>query len=155
MQDTLNKLYEDGKNNKTFRNLYELIIDERNIELAYRPACRTGRNIKRNTGSKTTGVNGHTIDYIADWSTEEYIKYVRDRLKKYDPHKVRRVEIPKNDGTGRMRPIGIPTIEDRLIQQCIKQILEPTCLPAGRYAKPNSTTTATGSDRTEALKTPF
>jgi group II intron reverse transcriptase/maturase len=120
MQDTLDRLYEDSKNDKIFKNLYELIIDEKNIKLAY-------RNIKRNTGSKTIGVNGHTIDYIANWSTEKYTKYVTDRLRKYDPHKVRRVEIPKDDGTGRMRPIGIPTIEDRLIQQCIKQILEPVC----------------------------
>jgi group II intron reverse transcriptase/maturase len=120
MQEICDKLYEDSKNSKVFKNLYELIIDDRNIELAY-------RNIKRNTGSKTTGVNDHTIDYIAKWSTEKYTAYVKDRLGKYDPHKVRRVEIPKDDGTGRMRPIGIPTIEDRLLQQCIKQVLEPIC----------------------------
>jgi Retron-type reverse transcriptase len=120
MQDIYDKLYEDSKHNKIFRNLLELILDERNIELAY-------RNIKKNTGSKTRGVNGHTIADIAKWSTEKYIPYVRDRLRMYVPHKVRRVEIPKEDGSGRIRPIGIPTIEDRLIQQCIKQVLEPIC----------------------------
>jgi group II intron reverse transcriptase/maturase len=120
MQDIYDKLYEDSKNDKIFKNLLELILDERNIELAY-------RNIKKNTGSKTIGVNGHTIADIAKWSTERYISYVRNRLRMYTPHKVRRVEIPKEDGSGRMRPIGIPTIEDRLIQQCIKQVLEPIC----------------------------
>jgi group II intron reverse transcriptase/maturase len=118
MQDVYDKLYEDSKNDKIFKNLLEIVVDERNIELAY-------RNIKKNTGSKTTGVNGHTIADIAKWDTEKYVSYVQNRLRKYDPHKVRRVEIPKEDGTGRVRPIGIPTIEDRLIQQSIKQVLEP------------------------------
>jgi len=118
MQDIYDKLYEDSRNHKIFKNLLGLILDERNIELAY-------RNIKKNTGSKTTGVNGHTIADIAKWDTDKYVSYVRNRLRMYTPHKVRRIEIPKEDGSGRMRPIGIPTIEDRLIQQCIKQVLEP------------------------------
>ena len=91
MQDIYDRLYEDSKHNKIFRNLLELIIDERNIELAY-------RNIKKNTGSKTRGVNGHTIADIAKWRTEKYIPYVRDCLRMYVPHKVRRIEIPKEDG---------------------------------------------------------
>lgn len=45
----------------------------------------------------------------------------------YKPQKVKRVEISKNDGSGRVRPLGIPTIKDRLIQQCILQVLEPIC----------------------------
>jgi len=118
MQNVLDKLYQDSKDGKTFTNLLEIILDDKNIELAY-------RNIKKNTGSKTVGVNGHTIKDIENWHTAEYTGYVKERLKSYEPHKVRRVEIPKEDGTGRMRPIGIPTIEDRLIQQCIKQVLEP------------------------------
>ena len=120
MQDTYDKLYADSKNNKIFKNLLEIILDDKNIELAY-------RNIKNNTGSTTRGVNGHTIEYIADWTTEKYTAYVKNRLRMYTPHKVRRIEIPKEDGSGRVRPIGIPTIEDRLIQQCIKQVLEPIC----------------------------
>jgi group II intron reverse transcriptase/maturase len=120
MQGIFDKLYEDSKNDKIFSNLLDLIIDDKNIELAY-------RNIKKNTGSKTKGVNGHTINDIADWSVEKYTTYVRNRLANYAPHGVRRVEIPKTDGSGRMRPLGIPTIEERLIQQCIKQILEPIC----------------------------
>ena len=120
MQDTFDKLYKDSKNHQIFRNLYESIVDEKNIQLAY-------RNIKKNDGSETIGVNGHTIADIAKWDTDKYVSYVRNRLQMYVPHKVRRVEIPKDDGSGRIRPIGIPTIEDRLIQQCIKQILEPIC----------------------------
>ena len=119
MQDIYDKLYEDSQKDKIFKNLLELIIDERNIELAY-------RNIKNNTGSKTKGVDGCTVEDIAKWRTDEYILKVQNRLKMYTPHEVRRVEIPKENGNG-IRPIGIPTMEDRLIQQCIKQVLEPIC----------------------------
>lgn len=117
-QDKLDELFKASKENKVFRNLYELIIDENNIKLAY-------RTIKANKGSKTKGVNGHTIADIEKLTNGDYVSYIRQRLEKYNPHKVRRVYIPK--ANGKMRPLGIPTIEDRIIQQCIKQVLEPVC----------------------------
>lgn len=118
MQHTFDKLYQDSKENKIFYNLLEIITEENNIKLAY-------RTIKANHGSKTSGVNDKTI---LDWKTEttdNYVNYVRKRLNNYFPHAVKRVEIPK--ANGKLRPLGIPTIEDRLIQQCIKQVLEPIC----------------------------
>lgn len=118
MQEEFDKLYQQSKSGKNFTKLLELITDERNIMLAY-------RTIKSNTGSKTQGTNGHTIEYIANQPTEQYIEYVKARLRDFKPHSVRRVEIPK--ANGKTRPLGIPTIEDRLIQQCIKQVLEPIC----------------------------
>ena len=116
MQEVFDQLYAEAEAGKIFTDLYDLIVDPQNIMLAY-------RNIKANTGSKTKGVNGKTI---LDWklaTSDDYVRYVQRRLKNYYPHKVRRVEIPKPNG--KTRPLGIPTIEDRLIQQCIKQILEP------------------------------
>ena len=96
----------------------ELVTSEQNILLAYRA-------VKKNKGSKTKGVNATTIMDIGEKQPEELVAYVRKRLENFQPHAVRRVEIPKPDG--RMRPLGIPTMEDRIIQQCIKQVLEPIC----------------------------
>ena len=118
IQNQLDELYEMSSNNAIFQNLMPMIISEQNVMLAY-------RNIKKNKGSFTRGVNKSTIKNIGESDPEKLIAYVKNRLSNYKPHAVKRVEIPKPDG--RTRPLGIPTIEDRLIQQCIKQILEPIC----------------------------
>lgn len=117
-QSTLDELYKRSLNGAKFNKLYGKIVEEGNILLAY-------RNIKANTGSKTKGTDGKTIKDIAIMTNEEVVKMVRARLKKYTPQSVRRVEIKKDNG--KMRPLGIPTMSDRLIQQCILQILEPIC----------------------------
>lgn len=117
-QEIFDDLYQRAKEGQSFYNLYELIVDERNIELAY-------RTIKSNRGSTTKGTNLHTIKNIKNWTEEQIVKYIRKRLNNYHPQKVRRIYIPKLNGS--MRPLGIPTIEDRIIQQCIKQVLEPIC----------------------------
>lgn len=96
----------------------KIISSSENIGLAY-------RNIKVNKGSKTAGVDGKTIDNIKNWDIEKLISSIQKSFEWYIPNKVRRVEIPK--GNGKMRPLGIPTIKDRLIQQCVLQVLEPIC----------------------------
>jgi len=118
LQPELDNLFQQSKENAKFNNLLPLITDSRNIKLAY-------RNIKRNAGSATAGVDKKTIVNWSKSQTAGYVQYVRDRLNNYQPQNVRRVEIPKDNGG--VRPLGIPTIGDRLIQQCIKQILEPIC----------------------------
>ena len=117
-QNTLDELHEKSLKGAKFTKLYEKIIDETNILLAY-------RNIKSNTGSATKGTDGKIIKDIASMTNEQMVAMVRGRLRKYKPQSVRRVEIPKENG--KTRPLGIPTISDRLIQQCILQILEPIC----------------------------
>lgn len=105
IQEMFDDLYDKSKNKKLkFKNLMQYVLDERNIELAY-------RNIKKNKGSKTKGTNSKTIVDISTMETEEVVNYVRKRLINYQPQKVRRVEIPKANGS--KRPLGIPTIEDR------------------------------------------
>ena len=117
-QECFDRLYRDSQQGKRFTKLMGLITSEENIMLAY---C----SIKKNKGSKTKGVNNSTIVQMGEKNPRELVSYVQRRLQNFRPHAVRRVEIPKPDG--RLRPLGIPTIEDRIIQQCIKQVLEPIC----------------------------
>lgn len=117
-QDILDTLYEESKQSKIFTKLMDFITVPQNIRLAY-------RNIKKNKGSKTAGTDKKTIKDLEKWETEKLIAHVQKRFEKYAPQSVRRVEIPKSNG--KTRPLGIPTIMDRLIQQCILQILEPIC----------------------------
>ena len=118
LQKKYDELYEQSTNNKDFTKLFDLITSEENIVLAY-------RNIKTNTGSQTAGVDKRTIKDLEKLSTEKLINMVRQKLYNYHPYGVKRVEIPKPDG--RKRPLGIPCVIDRLIQQCILQVLEPIC----------------------------
>lgn len=115
-QETFDNLYKQSQNNVKFKKLYDIIISDENILLAY-------RNIKRNAGSTTAGTNHKNIKYWEKQSTEKFLNYIKQRFENYQPQKVKRIEIPKSNGS--KRPLGIPNIEDRIIQQCIKQILEP------------------------------
>ena len=122
MQNTFDDLYSKSRNGEIFQNLMPLILSRENILLAY-------RNIKSNGGSKTRGTDKVVIDDIGRLSAEEYVEKLRyivaGSKHGYRPKAVRRKEIPKPNG--KLRPLGIPCMWDRLIQQCIKQILEPIC----------------------------
>lgn len=118
MVETFDKLYADSLKGKVFTNLYELIISENNIKLAY-------RNMRKNDGGKTPGVDGMTIRDLNEMTEDNFIRIVLNKFRNYHPKRVKRVEIPK--ANGKMRPLGIPTIWDRVVQQCILQVLEPIC----------------------------
>lgn len=121
MQKVFDELYANSKNGNNFYKLYEIVISKQNILLAY-------RNLKTNSGSETAGVDGKTIADIKKRTEEEVIQKVRNKLNNYQPQAVKRVYIPKA-GSNKTRPLGIPTIWDRLVQQCILQVLEPICEP--------------------------
>lgn len=112
------ELYADSKNGKVFTKLMEVITMPENIRLAY-------RNIKKNAGSYTPGTDNKTIKDLELLSDEKLIGLIQRKFSWYVPRSVRRVEIPKDNG--KTRQLGIPTIIDRLVQQCVLQVLEPIC----------------------------
>ena len=118
MEGTFDRLYADSKKGKVFNHLMEIIEREENIKLAY-------RTIKKNTGSDTAGADKRTIADLARLSEEEYVRLIKKQFSNYHPRPVRRVEIPKPNG--KTRPLGIPTIIDRVVQQCVMQVMEPIC----------------------------
>lgn len=122
MQRVFDDLYACSKRGEKFTHLIEIILKRENILLAY-------RNIKTNGGSNTPGTDKMTISDIGKLSPEELVEKMRyivcGSQHGYRPKPVRRKEIPKSNGS--TRPLGIPCIWDRLVQQCIKQVLEPIC----------------------------
>lgn len=124
MQSTFDNLYAESKNGKVFDDLMTTVLKRENILLAY-------RNIKKKAGSKTRGTDNLTIEDIGRYTPDEVVEKVRFIVSGskhgYRPKPVRRKEIPKPYDPSKTRPLGIPCIWDRLIQQCIKQVMEPVC----------------------------
>jgi RNA-directed DNA polymerase len=116
MTESFTDLYERSANNEIFTRLYEIVTSRENILLAY-------RTMKSNKGSKTPGTDGLTIKDIEQRLENELVNEIQNRLQNYRPKNVRRKLIEKDNG--KMRPLGIPCILDRIIQQCFKQVLEP------------------------------
>jgi RNA-directed DNA polymerase len=80
------------------------------------------RKVARNHGA--AGVDGQNIErFMAH--TERYLQELQHSVENgsYRPHPVKRVEIPKGDG--RTRPLGIPTVKDRIVQTALKMVIEP------------------------------
>ena len=119
-QEIQDELYADSLKGRKLKHLMDVILLPENIRLAY-------RNIKANHGSKTAGTDGRTIRDLEKLSDEKLVALVQRKLDWYEPQSVRRVEIPKGNDPAKKRPLGIPTILDRLIQQCVLQVLEPIC----------------------------
>ena len=91
MQSVFDELYADSVKGQQFRNLVELIQRPENIKLAY-------RNIRKNSGSKTAGVDDKTISDLNKWNEKSLVAHVQRKLDWYVPNAVRRVEIPKDNG---------------------------------------------------------
>ena len=109
------RITENNTTNANEQRLLEQILNRNNLNRAY-------ERVKVNKGA-------HGVDKMGVGDMLNYLKTNGEAIKqaiaegKYKPNPVRRVEIPKDDG-GR-RPLGIPTVIDRLIQQAITQVLSP------------------------------
>ena len=118
MTQTFDNLYERATQNQNFNNLINIITSTNNILLAY-------RELKTKLSSEIRGCDGLTIKNLESLSNDELLYEVRKRFKHYRPRKVKRKFITKSNGD--KIPLGIPSIWDRIIQQCILQVLEPIC----------------------------
>ncbi|MGL5613901.1 group II intron reverse transcriptase/maturase [Cetobacterium sp.] len=103
----------DDKHLKTNINLMDKVLERSNMLLAL-------KRVMKNKGSH--GVDNMKIDELREHVIKHWDTIKSKILEgRYNPSPVRRVEIPKPDGG--MRLLGIPTVQDRMIQQAIAQIL--------------------------------
>ena len=108
----------DAGGRPAFKGLLEIMSAETTIITAI-------HNIKSNHGSETPGVDSKTMrnDYLHkpfSWVVND----IQNAFRHYKPQKIRRVYIDK-PGKTEKRPLGIPTIRDRIVQECMRIVLEP------------------------------
>lgn len=118
IRDFQRKLYLKAKQEKEIRFyvLYDKIRDPRFLKEAY-------RRVKAKNGSP--GVDGVTFEAIERDGVEGLLEPIKEELEKrtYRPSPVLRVYIEK--ANGKLRPLGIPTIKDRIVQMSCKMVIEP------------------------------
>jgi len=118
IQEFQRKLYTKAKAEPKFRfySLYDKTCRADMLAEAY-------RRVKANGG--TSGVDGETCDQIEARGLADYLVELRLEMeeRRYQPRPVRRVYIPK--ANGKLRPLGIPTIRDRIVQTAFLMVLEP------------------------------
>ena len=115
LQETLHAKAK-GSPGYRFYLLYDKVYREDVLTFAY-------RRCKANGGA--AGVDGQNFEDIEAYGIERWLAQLAEalRTKAYRPQAVRRVSIPKPDGT--KRPLGIPTIRDRVVQMVVVLVLEP------------------------------
>jgi RNA-directed DNA polymerase len=116
MQRKLSLWAEQEKNHRFF-DLYHLLYDTDWLRLAH-------DYVAQNAGSKTAGCDGMNMRHF-DENLESNLQQLARELRSetFEPCPVRRVHIPKSNG--KFRPLGIPSVRDRIVQEALRMILEP------------------------------
>lgn len=100
---------------RIYYSLYDRMLEQKRLLHAF-------AKVKSNKGA--AGIDGQSVADFAEHLPEEIAVLVRElKEKSYRPQPVRRVEIPKSDGT--LRKLGIPAVRDRVVQQVLLDILQP------------------------------
>ena len=110
----------DAGGRPVFKGLLEIMSAETTIITAI-------HNIKSNHGSETPGVDGKQMrkDYLQR-PYPAIIREIQSAFRHFEAQKIRRKYIDK-PGKAEKRPLGIPTIRDRIVQECMRLVLEPIC----------------------------
>lgn len=124
LRTLLDELYQQSKKaidageRPAFKGLLEIMSAETTIVTAI-------HNIKSNHGSDTPGVDNKSMkrDYLQK-PYEWVINDIKGAFEKFEAQKVKRKYIDK-PGKKEKRPLGIPTIRDRIVQECMRIVLEP------------------------------
>ena len=110
----LNNLHKQSKNKDyKFRRLYRILY---NPDFYYRAYCK----IYAKEGNMSPGVDGETIDGFSQEKIAKMIEQIKDLS--YKPNPAKRVYIPKKNGG--QRPLGIPAVMDKIVQEIVREILE-------------------------------
>lgn len=110
----LNSLNRHSKDlNYKYERLYRILFNTEMYAVAY-------QRIAPKQGNMTEGTDGKTIDGMSIKRIENLIASLKD--ESYQPKPSRRTYIPKKNG--KMRPLGIPATEDKLLQEVVKMVLE-------------------------------
>jgi len=122
--DMQRKLYRwsTADTGKVFADLFNLVCDRRTIAVAW-------QKLSQNTGSQTPGTDRmtrHKVERRAG-GVAAFLEEIREELRNgtYQPQPVRQRLIPKPGKPGKFRPLGIPTLKDRMVQMTLKLVLEP------------------------------
>jgi group II intron reverse transcriptase/maturase len=121
--DIQRKLYVWSRNHpqQAWRDMWNWLIDPHNLRLAW-------RRVASNRGARSAGVDGLTVKRIQQrMGVDRFLDELRENLRtgRYSPLPVRRVLIPKRGKPGQFRPLGVPTVADRVVQAAILHLLEP------------------------------
>ncbi|HID76739.1 MAG TPA: hypothetical protein EYP56_12185, partial [Planctomycetaceae bacterium] len=108
---------------RPYQHLMPWVVDRANLEAAW-------RHVASNEGSRTPGVDGLTCDDLAGRESSWLARLADDLVHgRFRPRPPRWVDVPKGDGPGNRRRLGILSVADRVVHTAVKCVLEPVLEP--------------------------